>query len=168
MKYYKYVAFLLTITVYSLGNSLVWINLLLRQVKIAKVTRETVFHANHSSIPSVQKLSSSIKHEVNTYLLENPVLCTSYVNLTALIIVHSAPTHQDRRQTMRETWTNNSYYPNLGSVRVLFLLGAVKNMSFQAELEKEFSQHADILQGNFHNRCYNKLRKSTTKSLFGI
>ncbi|XP_045159394.2 beta-1,3-galactosyltransferase 1-like isoform X1 [Mercenaria mercenaria] len=157
MKYYKRTAFLLIAIVFFLGKCLVWLNLQPRQGDIAKVTKGNISHIEYP----VQKLPSSIKHGVNvklTYLLENPVLCTSVVNLSVLVIVHSAPTHQERRQTIRETWTNNSYYHNVGTVRVLFLLGAVKKMSLQATIENEFDKHADILQGDFiddyHNLTY--------------
>jgi beta-1,3-galactosyltransferase 1 len=92
------------------------------------------------------------------YLLEKPELCMSVLNLSVVVIVHTAPKNRERRQTIRETWANNSYYTHHGTARILFLLGAVKNISLQAEIVKEFKENEDMLQGDFiddyHNLTY--------------
>ncbi|KAK3609347.1 hypothetical protein CHS0354_024891 [Potamilus streckersoni] len=93
------------------------------------------------------------------YLLSNQNLCKSVVNLSALVIVHTAPNHFDRRDIMRKTWTNNSYFHHLGSVRILFLLGTVLDNDTQIKIEDEFKKHGDILQGHFIDAYRNLTHK---------
>ncbi|XP_052819735.1 uncharacterized protein LOC128245576 [Mya arenaria] len=83
------------------------------------------------------------------YLIENTKLCSSVPNLAVLIIVHTAPNHFELRNAMRRTWANDTHYESLGKVRKLFLLGTVNNQTLQTELEKEFKQNQDLLQGDF-------------------
>lgn len=93
------------------------------------------------------------------YLIENPKLCSSVPNLTVLVIVHSAPNHFKRRLAIRKTWTNNTYFSDLGSVRVLFLLGRVKDIKLQEEIEEEFNHYGDLLQGDFIDAYRNLTHK---------
>lgn len=88
--------------------------------------------------------------------MENPLLCASVTNLSVLVIVHSAPAHCEIRNAIRKTWTNNSYLdPKLGTVKVLFLLGQIHNTKIQADLEHEFAEFKDILQGDFEDDYHN-------------
>ena len=89
------------------------------------------------------------------YLLENPKLCSSVNDLKVLIIVHSATKNFDKRILIRETWTNNTYYPNLGPVRTLFLLGRAPNADVKAKINQEFKKYGDILQGDFIDSYHN-------------
>ena len=84
------------------------------------------------------------------YLMENPTLCSSVQDLKVLVVVHTAPSHFERRNSMRHTWTNSTYLKSLkGNLRVLFLLGRVKDANIQKKLENEFRVHKDLLQGDF-------------------
>lgn len=93
------------------------------------------------------------------YLLHNPSLCTSVQNLSVLVIVHSAPDHFERRNAMRDTWTNDSLYKHLGTVRVLFLLGRVSSPKLQQDIEVEFKTYKDLLQGDFIDAYRNLTHK---------
>ncbi|KAL3856708.1 hypothetical protein ACJMK2_011431 [Sinanodonta woodiana] len=93
------------------------------------------------------------------YLLSNPQLCKSVTNLSALVIVHTAPSHFERRDVMRQTWTNNSYFHHLGSVRILFLLGTVIDNATQIKIQDEFIKYGDLLQGNFIDAYTNLTHK---------
>lgn len=93
------------------------------------------------------------------YLIENPKLCSSVPNLTVLVIVHTAPNHFDRRMGIRKTWTNNTFFSDLGSVRVLFLLGRVKDSKLQTQIENEFKTFGDLLQGDFIDAYRNLTHK---------
>lgn len=93
------------------------------------------------------------------YYMENPSLCSSVPNLSVLVIVHTAPDHFDRRQSIRATWTNDTYYKKFGRVKVLFLLGLVNNPILQTKLEQEFKVHGDLLQGMFIDAYRNLTHK---------
>ncbi|XP_061401642.1 uncharacterized protein LOC133337435 [Musca vetustissima] len=80
------------------------------------------------------------------YLVPQPV-CSS--NVEALILVHSAPRNQPKRQIIRETWASIGRHMVDSPIRVLFLLGAVAEDSLQHEVMKENSDYADIIQGSF-------------------
>ncbi|KAL3856608.1 hypothetical protein ACJMK2_011343 [Sinanodonta woodiana] len=93
------------------------------------------------------------------YLLSNPQLCKSVTNLSALVVVHTAPSHFERRDVMRKTWTNNSYFHHLGSVRILFLLGTVIDNATQIKIQDEFIKYGDLIQGNFVDAYRNLTHK---------
>lgn len=114
--------------------------------------------------PNLERLINASKTHypltINSpYVMENPRLCSSVRNLSVLVIVHTAPDHFERRQTIRETWTNDTYYSQLGRVRVLFLLGRVKNAGLQTRMEKEFKANGDLLQGDFIDAYRNLTHK---------
>lgn len=114
--------------------------------------------------PNLKRLINATKTQypvtINApYVMENPHLCTSVRNLSVLVIVHSAPSHFERRQAMRDTWTNDTLYANLGRARVLFLLGRVKKHELQVKLEQEFIKHGDLLQGDFIDAYRNLTHK---------
>ncbi|KAL4236554.1 hypothetical protein ACF0H5_004939 [Mactra antiquata] len=83
------------------------------------------------------------------YLLENPTLCSSMSELKCLVIVHSAPLNFVKRNAIRSSWTNNSYFPDLGPIKVMFLLGKVTENPTQSYIDTEFGKYGDILQGSF-------------------
>lgn len=117
-----------------------------------------------SAQPQLQRMINATKTlypvTINApYLIENPELCSTVKKLSVLVIVHTAPSHFKRRLAIRQTWTNDSYYQALGSVRVLFLLGRVKDPALQLEIEHEFKQHKDLLQGDFIDAYRNLTHK---------
>lgn len=93
------------------------------------------------------------------YLMENKELCTSVKDLTLIVTAYTAPGNFDRRQIMRGSWLNNSYYSHLGTVRVVWLLGMVKNETLQRELEQENDVYHDMLQGEFIDHYVNLTHK---------
>ncbi|XP_045202461.2 beta-1,3-galactosyltransferase 5-like [Mercenaria mercenaria] len=94
------------------------------------------------------------------YWLENPNLCSKVENLTVIVIVHSAIQHFGHRTVIRETWTNNSYYPHLGNIKILFLLGKDNDLKHQLLIDNEFKRHGDILQGDFIDAYKNMTHKN--------
>jgi beta-1,3-galactosyltransferase 1 len=132
------------------------------QLKVKVVTSS--FVSKITPKPNLKRLINATKTKypltVNApYIMENPELCTSVRNLSVLVIVHTAPDHFERRQAMRDTWLNNTYYSHLGSARVLFLLGRVKNKELQMKLEMEYKAHRDLLQGDFIDAYRNLTHK---------
>ncbi|XP_011292278.2 uncharacterized protein LOC101889358 [Musca domestica] len=80
------------------------------------------------------------------YLVPQPV-CSS--NVEALILVHSAPHNQPKRQIIRETWASIGRHMVDAPIRVLFLLGAVQEESLQHDVIRENTEYGDIIQGSF-------------------
>lgn len=64
--------------------------------------------------------------------------------LLLLVLVHSSPTNYAKRQTIRETWGQNT-----DTVKVVFMLGSVKNESIMNDVYQENELYQDIAQGNF-------------------
>lgn len=62
-----------------------------------------------------------------------------------LVLVHSAPGNFQRRQTIRQTWGRHRNE----QVRLVFLLGAVRNIKLQRKLEAERRSFGDMAQGSF-------------------
>ncbi|XP_060563193.1 acetylgalactosaminyl-O-glycosyl-glycoprotein beta-1,3-N-acetylglucosaminyltransferase-like [Ruditapes philippinarum] len=114
--------------------------------------------------PNVTSHLNNILHRTmqKPYLIENPKLCSSVKGLKVLVIVHSATKHFEKRLVMRETWTNNSYYPNLGPIRTMFLLGRAPTPYVKASINQEFKQYGDILQGDFVDSYHNLTLKGVT------
>ena len=93
------------------------------------------------------------------YVLENPNLCSSVRNLSVLVIIHTAPDHFDRRQNIRSTYANATFFRHFGTLRVLFLLGRVKDASLQDKIITEFNKYGDILQGDYIDAYRNLTHK---------
>ena len=66
-----------------------------------------------------------------------------------LIYVHSAPSHVERRATIRRTWGNVSSYESLATVRLVFVMGLQQNETVQRLVDNESRQFSDIVQENF-------------------
>ena len=132
--------------------------------KSTSLDNETEEFKDISPQPSLKKLINATKTmypvTLNApYLIENPNLCSSVKNLSVLVVVHTAPTHFERRLGIRRTWTNNSFLAELGTVRVLFLLGRVKDQKVQKQIEHEFTNFGDLLQGDFMDAYRNLTHK---------
>lgn len=73
--------------------------------------------------------------------------------LVAVILVHSAPTKWERRQTIRDTWGQKD-----DRAHVYFVIGAVTSIDLQKSIIQENNDFHDIIQGNFidtyHNMTY--------------
>ncbi|XP_060562194.1 beta-1,3-galactosyltransferase 1-like [Ruditapes philippinarum] len=95
----------------------------------------------------------------SSYLIENPNLCKRALNFSVLVIVNSATDNFERRQAIRATWTNDSYYHHLGKVKVMFLLGKPLNNIVQEMIKRESEAYADILQGDFVDTYFNLTHK---------
>ncbi|XP_045215607.1 beta-1,3-galactosyltransferase 5-like [Mercenaria mercenaria] len=80
---------------------------------------------------------------------------TDCTNLQLIALIHSSPYHFERRETIRRTWTNQSYFSVFGPVKRIFLFGTVDNDKLQKAISTEHHIYGDILQGNFIDNYYN-------------
>ena len=131
----------------------------------AKVPQQTV-KANREKFKveakSLKTNDAKLKYAVTLergYVLENPNLCSSVDNLSVLVIIHTAPGNFLRRMNIRTTYANYTFFRPVGNLRVLFLLGRVKNPSVQDKILAEFHQYGDILQGDFIDAYRNLTHK---------
>lgn len=75
----------------------------------------------------------------------NTIITTkSKESLILLVLVHTSPSHYDKRTTIRETWGQKR-----DNVRLLFAVGSVANQTVMDDISKENAYYGDILQGNF-------------------
>ncbi|XP_060563800.1 beta-1,3-galactosyltransferase 1-like [Ruditapes philippinarum] len=112
-----------------------------------------LFRIINASNPSVPLTISA------PYVIENRHLCRSVKNLTVLVVVNSATDHFEQRQSIRATWTNDTYYSYLATVRVVFLVGITASHVVQSALEMEFEKYKDIVQGDFIDSYTNLTHK---------
>ena len=81
-----------------------------------------------------------------------------------VIYVHSAPSHHDRRQTVRSTWGNVTRWSTASDpVSLWFILGRPSNDSDdlqQAALASEQAQHQDLVQLDFVDSYRNMTLKA--------
>ncbi|XP_046558771.1 beta-1,3-galactosyltransferase 2-like [Haliotis rubra] len=82
------------------------------------------------------------------YILNNPDVCSPNKEVTLLFVVHSAWHNIQQRQVMRQTFLNQTYFPQ-HTIKAVFLLGLnVYNLSNE-RVEEENSVYKDIIQGDF-------------------
>ena len=75
-----------------------------------------------------------------------------------LVIVCSAVKNFEERQVIRDTWAKDQL--TLSNVKVIFLLGQLKNATFQSNVTTESENYGDILQEGFIDTYANLTVKS--------
>lgn len=97
-----------------------------------------------------------------TYLRTPPeTMCANSVFI--LFMIKSSPDNFERRQAIRHTWTNQSYFDDT-SVRHVFLLAIPTNYTTKKRVTKEIRRYQDIVQMTFTDEYYN----NTYKTVGGI
>ncbi|KAM9323862.1 beta-1,3-galactosyltransferase 4 [Gastrophryne carolinensis] len=114
-----------------------------------------VFYPNPSPDSSLQ-LSGV---PVPPLLLSPASACSSAPFL--LILVPSAPSHRDRRDTIRQTWGSPSSSAASSSL-TLFVLGVPGTVEGRSALLHEAVTHGDIIQANFTDSYRNLTLKTLT------
>lgn len=119
--------------------------------------------SNASSVPDPYDLSLLEPHDRLslidlhnfTFLMNDPV-CNSSSPPMFVVIIHSAPTNEANRNTIRDTWGK--------SLHLVFLVGETNTTDTQAALERENDAHRDLVQGNFMD----SYRNLTYKHVLGL
>ncbi|KAK6167969.1 hypothetical protein SNE40_021885 [Patella caerulea] len=88
------------------------------------------------------------------YLLNNKSICCGPTPITAIVVVHTAPHHFNRRQNVRDTYGSRLLFLPI-EIRVIFLLGRVNSSEMQNKILRENTQYSDIIQGNFIDAYHN-------------
>jgi len=99
-----------------------------------------------------------------SYVLYNPILCNELVTsgLSWVIGIHSTPEQSDRRRLLRETWANISLLRQ-NVFRTFFVMGRAGDV-YQKNVQAEFEQYRDIVQGDFVDVS----RNATLKGLLAL
>uniref|UniRef100_A0A2C9JQQ7 Hexosyltransferase n=1 Tax=Biomphalaria glabrata TaxID=6526 RepID=A0A2C9JQQ7_BIOGL len=92
---------------------------------------------------------------IGRYLMLDPYLCKRGVeSLDIILIVHTAPANLHRRQRIRETFGNESFFLPF-RIRVAFLLGKTQNKTLERVLWFEHVTYNDTVMGDFLDSYYN-------------
>ncbi|CAK9294135.1 unnamed protein product [Gordionus sp. m RMFG-2023] len=75
-----------------------------------------------------------------------------------IIMIHSAPSNVNLRESIRETWGSVKEYQNY-SIRLIFMLGIAANETIQAKLTNESKMYEDIVQASFIDAYVNMTYK---------
>lgn len=90
------------------------------------------------------------------YLITKPPCSRDSSQPYFVTLVHTAPTHIERRMAARETWAHSD-----PRTLTYFMIGYVASPSIQKRINQEEAKHHDIIQGNFvdsyHNLTYKVL-----------
>ncbi|XP_019636654.1 PREDICTED: beta-1,3-galactosyltransferase 1-like [Branchiostoma belcheri] len=91
------------------------------------------------------------------FTIHHPYKCKDWVFL--LIIVTSSPQNVKQRQSIRQTWGNETNVPGV-AIRTLFAIGKTNSVVTQQALEQEDKLHHDIIQENFVDSYHNLTHKT--------
>ncbi|XP_078581192.1 beta-1,3-galactosyltransferase 1-like [Branchiostoma floridae x Branchiostoma japonicum] len=91
------------------------------------------------------------------FVIHHPYKCEGRVFL--LIIVTSSPQNVKQRQSIRQTWGNETNVPGV-TIRTLFAIGKTNNFATQQALRQEDNTHHDIIQENFIDSYHNLTHKT--------
>ena len=113
------------------------------------------------------------QHKVNEYR-HNAVLVPSSLcrpDTYMVILVHSAPTNEDRREAIRVTWgdavvkkmwpsTDQQKGSTMSRLHLAFVLGLDVDEAVNRAVRKEHARYDDIVQGDFIDHYHNMTLKS--------
>lgn len=102
---------------------------------------------------------SFLANASNPYLKVHENVCSMDVNLSSIIVVHSAVEHSLNREVIRATWGNSSYLKHF-NMKILFFLGVPSTSYRQKLIDHESSRHRDIVQGSFYDSYENLTHKA--------
>lgn len=90
------------------------------------------------------------------YLISKPKCDEADTSIVFVTLVHSGPTHFERRTACRKTWAHSN-----SRTITYFVMGAAHSLSLQKQIEEENAIHNDIIQGNFMDSYHNLTYKHT-------
>ena len=133
-------------------------------------------HSNHDNTSKTQMLTISsnkvnkIKKELNdseakppafsdgvhpwNYVMNNPNICSDADMVDIIIIVHTAPSHLEKRQNIRQTYANRTKFVPY-QIRIAFLLGLTNDKDVTQKLYSEHAAFNDTVMGDFKDDYHN-------------
>ncbi|XP_066299986.1 uncharacterized protein [Branchiostoma lanceolatum] len=91
------------------------------------------------------------------FTINHPYKCE--VKVFLLIIVTSSPQNIKQRQSIRQTWGNETNVPGV-AIKTLFAIGKPNNIATQQALQQEDNIYHDIIQENFVDSYHNLTHKT--------
>jgi hypothetical protein len=120
----------------------------------------------HSQIliltPYKNEKNQQLKNPEFNYIL-NPKhsICKNDKNILILFYSITSASHFEKRQIIRQLWSNYSVYPQ---IRFVFMTGLSSNQTVNQIIKSESKNYGDIVQENFIDSYYNL----TLKSIMGL
>ncbi|CAH8481109.1 unnamed protein product [Schistosoma turkestanicum] len=99
--------------------------------------------------------------ENSDFIFSQPNFCYKQSNLWILLVVHTHPSHRQKRDLIRGTWGSLNRVKNR-KIGVLFFMGLPNNSKEQKLIVEEERIHGDIVQRAFFEDYYNMTRKHIT------
>ncbi|MEQ2293388.1 Beta-1,3-galactosyltransferase 2 [Ameca splendens] len=120
--------------------------------------------SSNNSLQKEMDVGEKLSAQPYRYILNEPFKCRDSMPFLILLIA-AEPRQTDARNSIRQTWGNESVAGGLGFVR-LFLLGTGKSSDafLQSSIEEESRVYHDIIQQDYQDTYYNL----TTKTLMGM
>ena len=88
-------------------------------------------------------------------------MCENNGKIDLLMLVTSAAYNFDHRKVIRNTWANNTQFPN---TKAVFIVGDAHNTTINLRLVEEFKLYGDIVQEDFID-TYNNLTIKTIAAM---
>ena len=126
-------------------------------------------HVQHQNSDSIRVNGAYLLEDIDPHdyaYIHNPLETCYYSNgtfraLYLIILVPSAPWHQEERDVIRRTFWRENQWPiiNGSSTRTVFLLGATHDPDVQGSIDTEAAIFNDVVQENFQDSYANLTRK---------
>ncbi|XP_060082846.1 uncharacterized protein LOC132562136 [Ylistrum balloti] len=97
------------------------------------------------------------------YLINPESMCKHSGDLDLLIVVSSAPSDRNARDSLRKTWASTSMMKSM-NMKCVFFVGIIDNHQTQRSLKEESEQYHDIVQLQFKD-SYSNLTYKTLSEL---
>ncbi|KAK2169955.1 hypothetical protein LSH36_5g00013 [Paralvinella palmiformis] len=98
-----------------------------------------------------------------SFIISNPNICKNVSELKYIVYVHSAPHNYVRRNLLRTTWLNTTFFSR-SIMKTVFLIGRSAKPEIEIKVKAEAEQYGDIVQGDF----IDEYRNLTLKGIFGL
>ncbi|XP_034969547.1 beta-1,3-galactosyltransferase 9 [Zootoca vivipara] len=93
-----------------------------------------------------------------SYVASRSEACSNQ-EIFLLVLVFGSPENLSRRNTIRETWANQTHIRGYGTL-VFFVLGKPSSEGTQLEVVQEMEKHQDLIQGSFLDSVENQTLKT--------
>ncbi|XP_072421691.1 beta-1,3-galactosyltransferase 9 [Chiloscyllium punctatum] len=135
----------------------------------ADIVEEYLLQSSPNTYTDVQTLDirerarkldmGQVKGNASRYFRISNTDACSHGNLFLLAFVSSNAGNVTRREVIRKTWANVSQVQGYGLL-TLFAIGIPQTQATQEEINKEYADHRDIIQGTFPDSANNAVLKT--------
>ncbi|XP_018325600.1 beta-1,3-galactosyltransferase 5 [Agrilus planipennis] len=160
----------------AVADANIQLNLTQPEVSFIKNDTNTVAKRNNTSevlSPPLSVTNNTVVLDLTKGILTDMIYESGHTNFSAevcpdlgkniklLIIITSAPSHEQARMAIRQTW---GHYASRRDVSIAFMLGTTSNKVLNSRLDKEQYIYGDIITGKFID-AYDNLTLKTISML---